>query len=72
MRPTQVQVQHHTNALEIWSNAYVTQKTIQNFLKKKKNKKLFSFERKNRDNPFALKISSQAKFYLQSQFLQPN
>lgn len=44
MRPTQVQVRHHTNALEIWSNAYATQKTIQNFLKKKK----FSFERKKK------------------------
>ena len=37
-----------------------------------KKKKIFFWKKKNRDNPFALKISSQAKFYLQSQFLQPN
>ena len=49
MRPTQLQIQNHTNVLEIWSNAYVTQKQHKIFFKNNNNnnnKKAFFFWKK--------------------------
>lgn len=63
----QLKMQNQTHRLLISSSIYIIQtKVAHNFLLRKET---FSFEKKIRNEPFSLKLSSQANFHLQSQFL---